>query len=61
MEQRHNWIWTWCPKCTIRTEHELQKNSLHCLVCGCNHRGAVIINNQEILSVQDRSLPQRAS
>jgi hypothetical protein len=30
-------IWTWCPKCTVRTYHVKINGVFRCLACGYLH------------------------
>ncbi|MCL4562696.1 MAG: hypothetical protein M1281_19050 [Chloroflexi bacterium] len=36
-------LWTWCPKCMVRTPHTRQQTNYHCQACGCYHRGQLIL------------------
>jgi hypothetical protein len=42
-------IWTWCPKCMVRTKHQPVKSGFLCLDCGCLHNGESVLANQKIL------------
>jgi hypothetical protein len=37
MDHKHKVIWTWCPRCTVRTDHYRINGQFHCLACGCIH------------------------
>ncbi|HEX7433098.1 MAG TPA: hypothetical protein VF326_05530 [Anaerolineaceae bacterium] len=37
-------IWTWCPQCTVRTDHERIDRYYRCGQCDCLHIGAQIID-----------------
>ena len=42
-------VWTWCPKCMVRTKHEPVASGFLCLDCGCLHNGEAVLASQKIL------------
>jgi tRNA(Ile2) C34 agmatinyltransferase TiaS len=43
MKKKGDAIWTWCPRCTVRTDHERLELYYRCTACGCLHIGAQVI------------------
>ncbi len=35
-------VWTWCPKCMVRTKHQPVNSGFLCLDCGCLHNGEAV-------------------
>jgi hypothetical protein len=52
MNQTKMTIWTWCPRCAIRTSHIRRKSYLRCLACGCLHLGAQIVEKVQTKEVK---------
>ena len=48
MEQKIIIVWTWCPQCTVRTDHKCIKRYYQCMTCGCIHIGAYIIRFSQV-------------
>ena len=44
-----NFIWTWCPKCMVRTKHVSVKAAFQCTDCGCLHVGEFLVPKQNLL------------
>ncbi len=41
-------VWTWCPKCMVRTKHEPVSSGFLCLDCGCLHNGDAVLASPNI-------------
>jgi hypothetical protein len=49
MQSTKRVVWTWCPKCMVRTKHQSAQSAFLCLDCGCLHNGEAVIVNQQVL------------
>jgi hypothetical protein len=42
-------VWTWCPRCMVRTKHQPVKTAFQCTDCGCLHNGEAVFPSQKVL------------
>jgi hypothetical protein len=46
-------VWTWCPRCMVRTKHQPVKTAFQCMDCSCLHNGeAVFVSPKPLVEAQ---------
>lgn len=58
MQNSKRLVWTWCPKCMVRTKHEAVKTALQCQDCGCVHVGELIVPKTNLAAGSPTALEQ---